>query len=78
MDYKKKSIITISLIVVIMISVGIVININAGITGTTVKKSRCVENIDCDDNNVCTEDICLYADSPSANCVHKQIENCKK
>ena len=77
MNYKIKSIITISLILVTMISVGLITNMD-GITGTTVKKYKCVENADCEDNNSCTEDICLYAGSLSANCVHKQIENCRK
>ena len=68
---------TIGIIVAIMISVGQIIgSMDNDVTGH-VTKCECESDIECDDNNPCTEDICLYPESCAAsNCINKIIENC--
>jgi len=79
MDYKIKSVVTIAVIVAFMASVAFVINnLESEITGAVVKPiCDCLEDYDCDDNDPCTEDICLYADScEAAICVNNRIPGC--
>lgn len=76
-----KSALVIAIMLVLMIGLGYFVNnLNGTITGAVVgKQCRCAENIDCDDNNLCTEDMCLYKeDCEAAVCVNKEILNCKK
>ena len=80
MHYKTQSTITISILMVVMVIVGVLINmINGTITGATVYPvCKCSSDADCDDDNECTEDICLYADDCiSSVCINKKIEGCK-
>ena len=79
MHYKTQSMITIGILVGIMLITAVAINnIEGTITGAVVTDNcDCKENIDCDDSNTCTEDICVYADTcEAALCVNRQIENC--
>ena len=79
MDYKLKSVITISVLALFMIGTAIFINnLEGSITGAVVKPAcKCASNLDCGDNNPCTEDICLYPEDCEASlCVNKKIENC--
>ena len=76
MHYKTQSIITISVVLVIMVAVAILVNsIDLGLTSSAIK-SECNEDSDCNDSNVCTQDICLYPELTTAKCIHKIIENC--
>jgi hypothetical protein len=79
MDYKKKSIVTVAILVLFMVGTGVFINnLEGTITGSVVNPlCECSEDADCDDSNTCTEDVCLYADNcEAALCVNKEIENC--
>ena len=80
MHYKTKSIITITVVLAIMLGVAVLINsMNPNITSSVAKGCECKSDIECDDGNSCTEDICIYADScASAKCLHKVIEGCYK
>jgi hypothetical protein len=80
MDYKVKSIITIVVLIGFMATVAIVINnLEGEITGAVVRPiCKCIDNFDCNDNDPCTEDICLYADNcEAAVCVNNKIPNCR-
>lgn len=78
MHYKTQSYITIGVVLVIMVSVGIFIgSMESGPTGAVAKECECSNNLDCDDNNPCTEDICLYPETcAAATCINKMIEGC--
>lgn len=79
MDYKIKSILTVVILVGFMAAVAVFINnLESEITGAIIKPvCKCTTNSDCDDNDPCTEDICLYADNcEAAICVNKLIPNC--
>ncbi len=79
MDYKIKSILTVGILIVFMVGTGIFINnLEGTITGAVVSPAcDCVEDADCDDNNKCTIDICLYPEECEASlCINKEIENC--
>jgi len=81
MDYKTKSIITIAVIIVFMVIIGVFINdLDNKITGAVIKPvCECTDDLDCDDNNPCTEDICLYPEDCKASiCIHKEIKDCKE
>ncbi|MBR9691384.1 hypothetical protein GOV06_01235 [Candidatus Woesearchaeota archaeon] len=80
MDYKTKSVLTVTVLALFMIVTAVFINnLDGSITGATVKTMcNCDKDKDCDDGDACTEDICLYADNcEAALCVNKEIENCK-
>ena len=80
MDYKTKSILTLLVIVIFMVVIAVFVNnLEGTITGTTVKPvCKCTEDNDCNDNNPCTEDICLYADDCLASlCINKKISGCE-
>ena len=80
MDYKTKSVLTVTVVVLLMIIVAVFINnLQGTITSASVLSAcECSEDSDCDDNHPCTEDICLYADECEASlCVNKDIENCE-
>ena len=74
MNYKTQSIITIGVVLVIMVSVGIFIgSMDSGPTGAVTKDCECSNNLDCDDNNPYTEDICLYPETCKASkCINKR------
>ena len=79
MDYKIKSGLTIFLLVAFMVGTGIFINnLEGSITGAVVApQCKCSVDLDCEDDNSCTEDVCLYGDDCVASlCVNKKIENC--
>ncbi|MBD3249213.1 hypothetical protein GF336_04150 [Candidatus Woesearchaeota archaeon] len=79
MNYKVKSAITVSVLIAFMLSVGIMINnFESEITGAAIAPvCECSEDADCDDDDRCTEDICLYPESCEASlCVHDKIESC--
>ncbi len=81
MNYKIKSAITVSIIVAFMLGVGIMVNnLESEITGAAIAPvCECSEDADCDDNDPCTEDICLYPGSCEAStCVHTNIEDCDR
>ena len=81
MDYKTKSVVTITVLILFMVVVGVFLNNLSGtITGATTVKAECEcsSDSDCNDGDPCTEDYCLYADVCDASlCVNKDIENCK-
>jgi len=80
-SHTLKSAITISLVIIVMISVGYFINrLNSTATGATVAPiCKCIEDNDCNDNNPCTEDFCLYKETcEAAICVNKEISDCKR
>ncbi len=79
MNHRIKSIITIAIIIGIMSTIAVFINnLESEITGAVIRpQCKCTANPDCDDNNPCTQDICLYADNcEAAVCVNKQITGC--
>lgn len=79
MDYKVKSIITISVVVLFMIFIAVMINnLNGEITGAAIgAQCKCAQDSDCNDNNQCTKDVCLYPEKCStASCAHEVIEGC--
>lgn len=78
MDYKIQSTITILVLVGIMVGIGLFVNNFNNITGAAAT-CQCSVDSDCDDNNACTEDICLYADECSAAlCINKEIPDCSR
>ena len=79
MHYKTQSYLTIALLLGLMTIIAISVNnLEGGITGAVIQPiCDCTENSECNDNNPCTEDFCLYQDTcEAALCVNKQIENC--
>ena len=68
MHYKTKSALTLAVLAAFMIGVSVFINnLEGAITGAAVGPAcACGADVDCDDGNVCTEDICLYADDCAA------------
>ena len=80
MDHRTKSILTLIVLIGIMAAVAVVINnLEGEITGAIIKpQCKCMDNADCNDDNPCTEDMCLYADNcKAAVCVNNRIPNCK-
>lgn len=77
--YKIKSTALIVLILAFMVGVGYFINdLHNTITASVIgPQCKCVEDSDCDDNNQCTEDICLYKETcEAAVCINRLIEDC--
>jgi len=75
-----KSALVIVIMVGLMIGIGYFVNnLNNTITGAVVgRQCRCAENLDCDDDNLCTEDVCLYKENCEASvCVNKEIFGCE-
>jgi hypothetical protein len=80
MDHKIKSILTIAILIGFMAVVAVVINnLEGEITGAVIKpQCKCADNADCNDDNPCTEDICLYADNcEAAVCINSRKPGCK-
>ena len=78
MHYKTKSLITISVMLVFMISISwLVHEATNPITGATTVQTEscdCTKDIDCNDNNPSTQDFCLYADECVLSlCINKPI-----
>ncbi len=74
MDFKTKSMVTISVLVLFMAITAVFINnLEGTITGSIIVPAcECGEDADCDDNNPETEDICLYPENCEASiCVNK-------
>jgi len=62
-----------------MAVVAVVINnLEGEVTGAVIKpQCKCMDDSDCNDNNPCTEDTCLYADyCEAAVCVNTQKSDC--
>ena len=79
MDYKTKSVLTVVILIGFMATVAVFINnLESEVTGAVIKpQCKCIIDSDCNDNNPCTNDICLYADNcEAAVCVNKQIPGC--
>ncbi|MBW2977427.1 hypothetical protein KY331_01135 [Candidatus Woesearchaeota archaeon] len=77
--YKLKSAALILVILVFMVGVGYFVNdLHGTVTGAVVGPvCKCIEDSDCNDNNPCTEDICLYKDTcEAAICINRDIPNC--
>ena len=79
MHYKTKSLITLGMIILFMVVVGVFINnlegtITGAVTGTIA--GECSEDVDCFDDNPCTQDLCIYKDSSAALCINKEIQGC--
>lgn len=79
MDYKIKSAITVAIILVIMVSVGFLINsFQGGITGGSITKAvACYSNADCNDWIECTVDSCKNAGTERAFCDNAAITFCQ-
>jgi len=80
MDHKTKSTLTLIVLIGFMTVIAFFTNnLQSKITGTVVKPvCKCTNNIDCNDQDPCTEDICLYADScEAAICINKLKEECQ-
>ena len=74
MNYKIHSAMTIFLLLGMMVFVGVMINdLDNQITGAVIAPvCECQEDIDCDDADPSTTDICLYADDcESATCLNE-------
>jgi hypothetical protein len=52
--------------------------LNKTITGSVIKEEcKCKEDLDCNDLDPCTEDICLYKETcEAAVCINREIPNC--
>ncbi|MFC1801707.1 hypothetical protein ACFLZB_04560 [Nanoarchaeota archaeon] len=60
MDFRVKSIITVTMVVVIMLMTGFLVNyFQGGITGAVVSGTACYNDADCDDSIECTVDSCV-------------------
>jgi len=68
MNYKTKSILNVVVLIGFMAATAFFINdMDLHITGSVVKaQCKCIEDIDCNDNNPSTEDICLYKENCEA------------
>ena len=72
MDHKIKSVVLVSVLLAMMITIGLLININQGVTGAVVSSSiTCYEHSDCDDRIAETEDICRNPGTEYSLCVNK-------
>ncbi len=80
MDYKTKSIAKVIVLIGFMSIIAVFINdLDLNITGSVVRtQCKCADDIECNDNNLCTEDICLYKEScGAAVCVNTKIPSCQ-
>ncbi len=80
MHHNTKSILTIAVLIVFMVVIAVFINnLEGEITGAVVKpQCKCMDDVDCNDNDPCTEDICLYKEScEAAVCVNTKIADCE-
>ena len=79
MDYKIKSIITVAVVLVIMVTVGILVNtFQEGITGGAVIGGvACSSNEDCNDGIVCTIDSCKNPGTDLSFCANTPVDFCK-
>ncbi len=76
-DYKIKSAITIAVIVVIMVTVGVLVNkFQGGITGAVVSGVACETDADCNDGIVCTIDLCKNPGTERSFCSNPLIVSC--
>lgn len=76
-DFRIKSAITVIAIVVIMVTVGLLVNkFQGGITGAVVSGVACSDNIDCNDGIVCTIDSCKNPGTENAFCSNSPINYC--
>ena len=81
MGHKLKSLLTLGVIFIFMITIAFFVNhYGSNITGATVIDGcSCFEDMDCNDGNFCTEDICLYPNNCEASiCINKEIADCNE
>ena len=73
MNYKTKSLLLISFLIVAMVAVGILMNMSAtGVTGAVVSKQVvCYHDNDCNDGIERTQDICRNKGTTNSICVNK-------
>lgn len=79
MDYKIKSALTVSIILVIMITVGFMANyFQGGITGGVIGGGlACEINEECNDGISCTIDSCKNQGTENSFCVNTPIDFCR-
>lgn len=79
MDYKIKSALTVAVILVIMITVGVLVNkFQGGITGGVIGNVvACGSDSECNDGVICTIDSCKYAGTENSFCDNRIIDFCK-
>ncbi len=75
---------TIFIVVTVLISIIIFVSLlsilkDAMTTGMSVVgcEISCSDNADCDDENSCTNDVCMYPNSCEAMCVHSLVDSCR-
>ncbi len=75
-----------SIFIIIVAILGVILliavfdGLKSSITAGTVAVGcniACSSNADCDDENNCTNDVCMYPGSCEALCYHSLIESCK-
>lgn len=77
-NYKVKSALTIGAIVIIMLTVGLLVNkFQGGITGAITTAAACSANSDCNDGITCTIDSCKNPGVETAFCVNTPVDFCK-
>jgi|GEM_PF-4477412 len=79
MDYKIKSALTIAVILVIMVTVGVLVNkFQGGITGGAITGGvACSSNGECNDGIICTIDSCKNPGTEGSFCVNTPIDFCQ-
>ncbi len=76
MDYKTQQYVVLALVLGLMVGVGAMVNkMQVSITGAAVTPiCECSSNLDCDDSNICTKDLCLYPETCEASlCTYEWI-----
>lgn len=75
MEHKTKSVLLVSLLLVMTVAIGLFVNYGGGITGAVVTEEiACYEDSDCDDKIEETEDICRNPGTEFSLCVNKVKE----
>ena len=74
-----KAILIMIMVVFFIIFVALLSKLEGVTTGSTVLNCEvsCSSNIDCDDENECTKDNCMYPNSCESICYHSLIDNCR-
>lgn len=79
-DYKKKSIASGFILILMMFSLGFLVNLfqqGNSITGAVVADSYCSDNNECDDGISCTIDSCKNAGEGGSFCSHSPVDYCE-
>ncbi len=68
----------ITLVLVLVIGVVLINSVKDIITGATIgcEEVECKNNADCDDENDCTDDACMYPKSCESLCYHSIRKEC--